>query len=182
MFEPLPAAGLAGLLTALRPRVEPEGEPPPPLDLETIRAEGFDAGFAAGTAAADAGLAPLRTRLAEAATALDAACRIDADRLRPLFAALVAELAEAVLGAEIAASRTVLLPLVKAALGQVRTGERPVFRAHPDTLAALRHHLPDMPTAGDATLAPDEFSITAPHFVIETGLAARLRAITARLS
>ena len=65
--------GLAGLLAAMQPRVEPVV---PPVDLAAVRAEAWDAGFVAGAAEADAGLAPLRAQLAAAAAAVDAACRI----------------------------------------------------------------------------------------------------------
>jgi flagellar biosynthesis/type III secretory pathway protein FliH len=183
MSEPAFAApfGLAGLLTALQPRVEPPPPAPPPPDLDAIHAAGWQQGFAAGEAAATEALAPLRGQLAGAATALTAACSIDADRLRPVFAALVNDLATAVLMAELA-NPGVLLPLVDAALAAVRPDEMPVLRAHPATLAALQPHLPVVAVAADAGLALDEFVVSGPSLLIEAGLSARLAELVAGLA
>lgn len=178
----LEPGGLAGLLAALRPRVEPDAPPPPEPDLDAIRNAGWAAGHAAGEAAAAAALAPLRLQLAAAAAALDAACTIDMDGLRPLFVAVVREVAQAVLAAEIRAGAAVLEPLVTAALGHVRIGEAPVLHAHPDTLAGLCDHLDDVAVAADPTLARDEFSVSAAGFLIEVGLSRRLAEIVERLA
>jgi flagellar biosynthesis/type III secretory pathway protein FliH len=175
------AAGLAGLLAALRPRAEPVDAPPPP-DLDAIRAAGWDDGFTAGEAAATAALSPLRVQLAEAAAALDAACRIDVDALRPLFVTLIRQIAEAVLMAELGASAATLEPLVNAALTAVHAGEAPTLRAHPETLAALGPHLPDVATHADPGLARDAFSVCAPQFRIDVGLSARLAAVTGAMA
>jgi flagellar assembly protein FliH len=174
--------GLASLLTALRPRIEPEPPPPPPLDLDAVRQAAWDTGFAAGAATENASLAPLRAQLADAAAALHAACTIDVDLLRPLFVALVTGIAESVLDAELGAGAAVLMPLVNAALAEIRPGETATLRAHPDTLAALRSHLSDIVIAADASLARDAFAVTAPHFLIEAGLSARLDAIVRGLA
>lgn len=178
----LAPAGLASLLTALRPRVEPEVAPQPPPDLDAIRAAGWEDGFAAGEAAAAASLAPLRVRLGEAAAALDAACRIDIDTLRPVFVTLVTAIAEAVLAAELRTGAAVLMPLVTAALAEVRVDEAAILHAHPETLADLRDHLPDVALAADADMARDGFSISAPQFRIDAGLSARLAAITGTMA
>lgn len=172
-------AGLAGLLTALRPRSVPD-EPPP--DLDAIRQGGWAAGFAAGEAAATAGLAPVRAQLADAAAALDAACCIDVDLLRPLFLALVAEIASAVLQAELNADAAALQPLVTAALAAVRLGEAPVLSAHPDTLAALAPYLPDIAVVPDAALPRDGFTVSAPQFTTAATLADRLADAVAGLA
>lgn len=174
--------GLAGLLSALQPRVEPPPPPPPPPDLDAIHAAGWQQGFAAGEAAATAALAPLRQNLAGAATALEAACTIEIDRLRPLFVTLASDIAATVLMAETTTNDAVLLPLVEAALALVRIDEVPVLRAHPDTLAALQPHLPVLAVAADAGMARDEFAVTGPIFIIETGLSARLAEIVAGLA
>lgn len=167
MFEP----GLAGLLTALQLRVDAPALVP---DIDAIRQDGWNAGFAAGEAAQVATLAPLRADLAAAAAAMTAASVIDADRLRPVFAALVAQVAEAVLLAELTAGAAVLLPLVRAALDHVAVEEAGVLRAHPETLAMVRRYLPDVVVAADAEMERDEFAVTAPGFVIAAGLGARL--------
>ncbi|NJC07887.1 FliH/SctL family protein [Polymorphobacter fuscus] len=170
--------GLAGLLSALQPRAEA----PPLPDLDAIREGGWAAGYAAGEIAATAALAPLRDRLAAAAAALDAAQAIDADRLRPLFAALVQQIAEAVLMAELASGASVLVPLVEAALAAVRPGEAPVLRAHPDTLAALQPYLASIATMGDTAMARDAFAVSAPDLLIDAGLSTRLATIIGGLA
>ena len=154
----------------MTPRVH---EPPPP-DLNAIHDTGWQAGFAAGEAAAQANLSPLRANLAMAAAALHAATQIETDTLRPLFATLVDRIATAVLMAELTTGAAALLPLVDASLAQVRIGEMATLCAHPDTLATLHGHLPALPTLADIDMAADAFRITGPTFVIETGLAARL--------
>jgi flagellar biosynthesis/type III secretory pathway protein FliH len=174
--------GLAGLLTSLRPRVLPEQAPVAPPDLDAIRQAGWEAGFVAGEAAAAAGLAPLRAQLASAAAALDAACCIDIDGLRPLFAALVRDVSVAVLQAELTVGGAVLAPMVDAALAAVRLGEAPVLSAHPDTLAALKPYLPDLAVAADATGARDGFCVSAPQFIIHASLSDRLADIVAGLA
>ncbi len=179
-----PGDGLARLLDSLSPRPQPLAEPaPPPPDLDAIRAEahaagvaiGFDAGHAAGSAAAEAGLAPLRADLAEAAAALHAACVIDAAALAPLLADLVRALAETVLAAELARPQA-LLPLATTALALVETATAPTLCAHPDTLARLAPHLPGLATAVDAGLARDAFRLDGPDFVVPVDLAQRLAA------
>ena len=174
--------GLAGLLTALRPRVVPDAPPAPPPDLDALHQQGWDAGFVAGEAAATAGLAPLRAQLAEAAAAFDAACSIDVDILRPVFTALVRDIASAVLQAELSVGGAVLAPLVDAALAAVRREEAPILTAHPDTLAALQPHLPAITTAADAACPSDRFSIAAPQFTIDASLSDRLAEIVAGLA
>jgi flagellar biosynthesis/type III secretory pathway protein FliH len=167
-----PASGLAGLLCALQP--PPPAPPVPPPDLDAIRRAGWEDGFAAGEAAADAALAPLRLALAEAAAALHIACTIEIDRLRPAFATLVRGLAEAVLAAELRAGAAVLLPLVEAGLAALRPADQPTLVAHPDVLAQLAPHLPALATATDDALPPDSFAITGLDFIVETSLTARL--------
>lgn len=178
----LAAPGLAGLLSALQPRVDPPEPAPPPPDLVAIHDAGWQQGFVDGEAAATAALAPLRIDLGRAAAALDAACHVDVDRLRPLFVSLIEQIAKAVLMAETAASSVLLLPLVEAALAAVRPDELATLRAHPDTLAALQPHLPIVATAPDADLALDEFAVTGPTFIIETGLLSRLAQIVGGLA
>lgn len=166
------STGLAELLCALQP--PPAIPPVPPADLDAIRRAGWEEGFVAGEAAADAALAPLRLALAEAAAALHAACTIDNDRLRPAFATLVRGLAEAVLAAELRAGATVLLPLVEAGLAALSPADQPTLVAHPDVLAQLVPYLPALATAADAALPPDSFAITGTDFIVETSLTARL--------
>lgn len=171
----LRSPGLAGLLSSMQPR--PPEPPPPPIDVDAIRAGGWHEGFAAGERHAQADLAPLRLALAQAAAALDAACRIDGDMLRPLLADVIRQIAEAVVMGELRADPEVLARLVDAALALVRPGEAMTLRAHPAMLALLRAQVTDITIVEDPRLAPDEFVIAGTDFVIETGLAARLAEI-----
>jgi flagellar assembly protein FliH len=172
-----PAGGLAGLLHTLQPG--PAVAPGP--DIEAIRAEAFAEGHAAGEAAAMASVAPQRMALAEAAAALNAACRIEVDSLRPLLVALVRQVAEAVLTTELRHPE-VLAPLVTAALAAVRPGEAAALRAHPDTLAMLKAHAPDLALKPDVALPPGHFAVSGTEFVIEADLAARLAAALEELA
>lgn len=171
--------GLAGLYSALAPRVE---DPQSPPDLDAIHDAGWQAGFTAGEAAAQHELTPLRANLAAAAVALDAAMQLDVDALRPLFATLVERIAASVLMAELTLGAATLLPLVDAALAQVRVGEAAILHAHPDTLAQLQDDLPALATAADASLAPDAFHVEGATFVIETSIAARLAEIVGTMT
>lgn len=173
------AVGLAGLYSAMAPRVE---DPPPPVDLDAIHAAGWRTGFAAGEAEAKAALAPLCASLAAAAAALKAATLIETDTLRPLFATLVTQIATAVLMAELTAGTVVLLPLVDAALAQVSVDETASLHGHPDTIAALHGHVPGLATVADASLAPDTFQVSGATFMIETSLAARLADIVGAMA
>lgn len=168
-------AGLAGLLDALQPRVEAVVPPP---DLDAIRAEaraaGHAAGLAEGRASERAALAPLKAQLTAAGDALAAAAVVDAEALRAPLAALVRQLAEAVLLAELARDPAVLLALAEAALAAVVPGQAATLAAHPDTLAALAPMLPGVATAADAALAPDRITVSGPDFIIDTGLSMRL--------
>ena len=103
--------------------------------------------------------------------------QIDSDTLRPLFVTLVDRIAAAVLMAELTVGSAALMPLVDAALTHVSVGEAARLHAHPDTLAGLAGHLPALATIADPAMAPDAFQLTGAHFVIETGIAARLAEI-----
>jgi flagellar biosynthesis/type III secretory pathway protein FliH len=169
-----PAAGLAGLLGALQPRVGPLLPPP---DLDAIRAAGFADGLAEGAATERAALAPLHAQLAAACDALAAAAVIDAEALRPLLVTVVRQLAEAVLAAELRHDPAVLEALATAALAAIVPGQAATLAAHPDTLAVL---VPLLPAAApvrpepDPALAADRIIVSGPDFIIDTSLATRL--------
>jgi len=172
------SVGLAGLLSALQP-----GSGPAPLaDIDAVREAAWGAGLAAGRAAESETLAPLRDQLAGAAAAFDAACRIDADRLRPVLAALVRNIAEAVLTTALADDRRTLIPLVDAALAAVRPGEAMTLCAHPATLSALAPHLGDITTMADAGLPADGFVVTGGDFIVDVNIGARLAEILQALA
>lgn len=169
-----PGDGLSALLSAMQPR---EASSLPEIDVEAIHETAWNQGFDAGRESAIAELAPLRLHLAEAAAALQSACRIDAAGLRPVVGELVRAVAEAVLRAELGSGARVLIPLVEAALAAVKPAEMPTLKAHPQTLAALAPEFPDLLMAEDASLPKDGFVVAGLDFVIEAGLQARLAEI-----
>jgi flagellar biosynthesis/type III secretory pathway protein FliH len=173
------SGGLADLLAALQPRSAAEAAPGP--DLDALHEAAWNAGFAAGNAAEVAESAPLRGQLVAAAAALELACRIDPDTLRPVLADLVRSVAEAVLLAELDAGGQVLLPLLDAALATIRPSEPATLRGHPATLAGLAAQLPGMVLTEDASLPADGFVVTGPDFIIDVNLRARLLEITAEI-
>jgi flagellar biosynthesis/type III secretory pathway protein FliH len=120
--------------------------------------------------------------LAEAAAALNAACRIEVDSLRPLLVALVRQVAEAVLTAELKGGAAALEPLVTAALASVRPAEAATLHAHPETLAMLKAHSPDLKLNPDPALARGSFAVTGTDFVIDGDLSARLDAVLENLA
>jgi flagellar biosynthesis/type III secretory pathway protein FliH len=183
------APGLARLLSSLMPA---ETRPPrPEMDVAVLlaearvagRAEGLADGEAAGRAAADAELAPLRAALANAAAAARAATAIDEAALRPMLVELVDAVARAVLMAELTGGRRVLAPLVEAALAEVGDNALPTLVASPETLALLGPELPPgLSTAPDATLPPAHIVLAAPDYRIEAGIAERLARIVKALA
>ena len=148
------------------------------MEIEAFREEAWNQGFAAGYSRADAELAPLRLQLAAAAGALNRACSIDPDGLRPVLTGLVRQVAEAVLGAELRGGAKVLLPLVEAALAAVRLGEAAVLRGHPAVVAGLEL---DMAVEGDESLAMDGFVVSGMDFIVDVSLAARLDEIMGQI-
>jgi flagellar assembly protein FliH len=179
--------GLAVLLSWLQPgeaalqACATDGEQDGLRDVEAeiaaARAEGFAAGAAAGRAEAQAELTPLMAALRGAEAALRAACEMDVAAVQPVLAGLVRQLCEAVLMAELSGGAAVLLPLVEAALAEVKPGESAVLRAHPDVLAQLEGRLENVLMQGDAAMPRDAFAVEGPDFVIGAGLQARLETI-----
>ncbi len=175
--------GLAVLLSWLQPGEAADAvrEPEVLRDVEgeiaAARAEGFAAGQAAGREAAEAALAPLAAALRGAEAALMGACEIEVAAVQPVLAGLVRQICVAVLMTELSGGAAVLVPLVEAALAEVKPGEAAVLRAHPDVLAALEGRFADVLPQGDAAMALDAFAVEGPGFVIGAGLQARLDAI-----
>ncbi|WP_197042329.1 FliH/SctL family protein, partial [Sandarakinorhabdus oryzae] len=96
---------------------------------------------------------------------------------------LVAAVAKAVLMAELGAGRSVLAPLVEAALAEVADGALPTLIAHPETLALLGPELPPgLATAADPSLPAAHVVLAGPDFRIEAGLDERLARIMKALA
>lgn len=165
------AHGLASLYAAMLP-------PPPPsepaTDVEAIADDAYRAGFAAGTAQAEAGLQPERAMLKTAAAAVIAATVVDPDALRGVFLTLVRALAEAVVAGELRQNPEAMPRLVDAALASVATRDGVVLRVHAGDAMLLSL---DIPVVVDPTLARGEVYIDGPDFVVRDGLNARLEAL-----
>lgn len=186
MFEPLLAddpvvqgaqpARLAALFAA-RALVP---VPVPPADPAAARAEGYAQGFADGSAAACAELAPQRALLGRAVTAFEAARAIDPEALRPLFVALVTQLAEAVVAVELRSSRAAIAALVDATLASVEPAQAVALRLHPDD-AGLLGHGAAVPLLPDPAMPRGAVQVEGRDFVIVDGLPERLAAVLATL-
>ena len=178
--------GLAGLLAALQPsRPEPAPAPMPEADPVALRAAEDEAlaamahakGLAEGRAEAEAALAPVIAGLNAAASAFEAACKIDPDRLRAPLAVLVRTLCERVLMAELSATPAAMLPLVEAGLASLRPAEPALLRASPALVALLNDHAADalahVQIEADPQMA-DMVELSGPDFVICLSLMQRL--------
>ncbi len=188
-------AGLAGLLTTLRPGTASQTATATPAMDEAERraiseaafarglAEGRAEGLAEGLAEAEAALQPRLAAMEAALLAFEQAMAIDPERLRPLLAGLVRSVAERVLAAELSGAGPVLLmPLVAEALETLGPVEAPVLRAHPDTLAALGAALEGrMESLADPKMPVCSFVIEGPAFQIGADLGRRLDQIMAQL-
>lgn len=167
------SAGLASLYAAMLPPL-PEPEPEPPVDVEAIAAEAYLAGFAAGTAQAEAAIEPERVLLRTVTAALLAASVIDPDAVRGVFLNLVKALAEAAVAAELLVNPEVISRLVDTALASVETRDGIVIRLHPDDVGVVAL---DLPVIADATLVRATVVIDGPSFVVRDSLDARLAVI-----
>lgn len=169
-----PVSSLALLLDRLQPVVPAPEVTEPACDPAAIRAEAFAAGEAAGRAAAEAALLPLHADLEAAAAAFRNAAVIDGAALRPLLAALVRAVAEAVLASELAMRDDALLALAQAAFAAVMPDEAPLLTAHPDTLARLGPHLPPVAIRPDSGMPAGAVCVSGPTFRIDADIATRL--------
>lgn len=170
----------SGLALLLGGADEPAEPPPPPFDVEAVRAEAFAAGRAAGLAEglADgaAAVAPERERLRAAVAAFEAARAIDGAALAPLFAQLATRLAEAVVGAELRLGPDVVLRLAQAALAAAGPGAA-ALRAHPRDAALLRAAGTAVTLIEDAAMPPGDLLVEGGDWVVADGISARLAAV-----
>lgn len=160
--------GLASLYAAMLPPLRP---PEPAVDLEAIADAGYESGYAAGRAHAEAVLKPERALLKAATAAVVAATLVDVDAVRGVFITLVRSLAAAVVAGELRVNPEVVSRLVDAALANVLTRDGLVIRLHPGDVERVSL---DLPVIADTALAPGAVAIDGPDFVIRDGLDARL--------
>nr|WP_295658608.1 FliH/SctL family protein [Polymorphobacter sp.] len=172
------SAGLASLYAAMLPPL-PEPDPEPPVDVQAIADEAYRAGFAAGTAQAEAAIEPERVLLKTATAALIAASVIEPDTVRGVFLNLVRALAGAAVAAELQVNPAVISRLVDTALASIETRDGIVVWLHPDDVDVMALYLP---VVADETLQRGTVVIDGPSFVVRDSLDARLAVIVEALA
>lgn len=124
--------------------------------LEEGRAQGHGAGLDAGRRAAEAEGAASVARIAKILSALGGEIGVLDDAVEDAVVALALELARCIVGAEVTRNRGALAGLVRQVLAEIPidTGT-PRILLHPDDLAALRTHMPDL-GSGKVDLVADD--------------------------
>ena len=120
---------------------EPVGRPGAPATIESVRQEGFDEGFAAGIAHAQAQLEGPAGAMAAAAEQLQAMRGDAAASVEPAAVELALRIAEQALGAWIVADRAVVVEVVRGALRRLVERDRVLILVNPDDLELVRDHV-----------------------------------------
>ena len=126
---PLPAADLAV--------AEPAA---PVVDLDAIRAEGFNEGYTAGAADARSVVEPAAAALQAAAAELQALRGDVADRAERAAVELALRIAEQVVQASLAVDPARVVDAVRGALRRLVERDRVLVLVHPDDLDVVREH------------------------------------------
>ena len=176
MFEV--ATPLAALFTAMGPRVFGAV---PPIDVAALTAAAEAVGEARGRAVAVTELEPLKSALASAIQAAEAAAVIDCMTLQPLFYALVSRIASVVIDAELRQSPEGLQRLVATALAAIETKATQVRLSERDAALLAKAGI-DVPVVVDPALADGDIRVDAARHVVAESLPARLAEIVAGLS
>lgn len=134
-FAPLDAA--ASLSAADDPRVEPAA---PQIDLDAIRAEGFNEGYTAGAADARGVVEPAAAALHQAAAELQALRGDVAERAERAAVDLALRIAEQVVHASVAVDPELVVDAVRGALRRLIERDRVLVLVHPDDLDVVREH------------------------------------------
>lgn len=119
---------------------EPVGRPGAPATIESVRQEGFDEGFAAGIADAQAQLEGPASAMAAAAEQLQAMRGDAAASVEQAAVELALRIAEQALGAWIVADRGVVVEVVRGALRRLVERDRVLILVNPDDLEIVRDH------------------------------------------
>jgi flagellar assembly protein FliH len=119
---------------------EPKPAAPQSADLDAIRTESYDEGFAAGAEQAQAALEGPAAAFAAAAQQLqelraDAAASVEADAVD-----LALRIAEQALGAALAVDRELVVEVVRGALRRLVERDHVVILVNPDDLDVVREH------------------------------------------
>lgn len=128
--------------------------------LEEGRAQGHSAGREAGQRAAEAEAAASVARIAKVLAALGGEISVLDDAVEDAVVALALELARRIVGAEVTRNRAALAGLVRQVLAEIPidTG-MPRILLHPDDLAALRTHAPDLGNGKVELVADDSMEV-----------------------
>lgn len=130
-FEFAPLEPAAGPLVAA---------PAHAVDLDAVRAEGFDAGYAAGAADARGAIEPAAAALHAAAAELRAARDGAAERSERAAVDLALAIAEQVLHGALAVEPERVVEAVRGALRRLVERDRVLVLVHPDDLDVVREH------------------------------------------
>jgi len=119
---------------------EPVARPGGPATIESVHQEGFDEGFAAGIAHAQAQLEGPASAMAAAAEQLQAMRGDAAASVEPAAVELALRIAEQALGAWVVADRSVVVEVVRGALRRLVERDRVLILVNPDDLEVVRDH------------------------------------------
>lgn len=124
--------------------------------FEEGRAQGHGEGLDTGRRAAEADAAAAVARIGKVLAALGGEITVLDDAVEDAVVALALELARRIVGAEVTRNREALAGLVRRVLAEIPidTGT-PRILLHPDDLAALRTHVPDL-GGGKVELVADD--------------------------
>lgn len=151
------AAAAAAALEALRAEKAAEGHAAGlARGIEEGRVQGRSEGYDAGRRAAEADAAATVARIAKVFDGLGGEITKLDDAVEDAVVTLAIEIARRVIGAEVTRNREALAGLIRQVLAEIPidTGV-PRILLHPDDLAALRTHLPDIGN-GKVELVADE--------------------------
>ena len=131
----------APLETAV-PGAEAPGTAPafPEIDVDAIRAEGFNEGYTAGAADARSSVEPAAAALNAAAAELQALRADVADRAERAAVELALRIAEQAMQAALAVDPVRVLDAVRGALRRLIERDRVLVLVHPDDLDVVREH------------------------------------------
>ena len=132
-FAPLDAA-------APLPVAEPAVPAIPAVDLDAIRAEGFNEGYSAGAADARGVVEPAAEALRAAAAELQALRGDVAERAERATVELALRIAEQVVQASLAVEPERVVDAVRGALRRLVERDRVLVLVHPDDLDVVREH------------------------------------------
>ncbi len=143
-FEFAPLEPLAPAPAEALPPKAPYAEPA--VDLDALRAEGFNDGYAAGAADARAAFEPAAAALQAAAAQLQLLRGDVAERSERAAVELALAIAEKVLQGAVAVEPERVVDAVRGALRRLVERDRVLVLVHPEDLEVVREHAPDLVT------------------------------------